>query len=110
MFGFRALCFSRADATPLPGFDENAYVEHAPFRDIPLADLVEEFALQRSANLKMLAALRDDQWSAVGTANGRTVTVRALAYIMAGHVRHHLAVLHERYAVDAGAPGGMVKS
>jgi len=104
VFSFRALCFSRADGTPLPGFDENAYVEHAGFRDIPLADLVEEFALLRSANLKMFEALRDAHWSATGTANGKTVSVRALAYVMAGHVRHHLAVLRDRYAIDAIAP------
>ena len=99
VFGFRALCFSRADRNPLPAFDENAYVAHARFHDIPLSDLVDEFALLRSANVKMLAGLRDEQWSEVGTASGKPISVRALAYVMAGHVRHHLAVLQERYAV-----------
>ena len=103
VFSYRALCFARADRTPLPGFDENAYVDHARFNDTRLSDLVEELVLLRSANLKMLGALDEGQWSATGTANGRAMSVRALAYVMTGHVRHHLVVLRDKYAVRVGA-------
>ncbi len=103
VFSYRALCFARGDRTPLPGFDENAYVDHARFNDTPLSDLVDELVWLRSANLKMLGALGEDQWSATGTANGRAMSVRALAYVMAGHVRHHFVVLRDKYAVGVGA-------
>jgi hypothetical protein len=99
VFGFRAFSFSRSDKTALPGFDENQYVQNARFNEMPLADLVEDFALMRQVNLRMLRSLGAGQWDAVGTANGNRVTVRALAFIMAGHVRHHLGVLRERYAI-----------
>ena len=102
VFSFRALCFARGDRTPLPGFDEDAYVDHARFNDTRLSDLVEELVWLRSANLKMLGALDEGQWAATGTANGRSMSVRALAYVMAGHVRHHRLVLRDRYAVRVG--------
>ena len=99
VFGYRVLRFSRADDTPLPGFDENTYVDHATFDDLSLGDLVEDLVLVRAANVRLLAALREPQWSQSGIANGTHVTVKAMAYMMAGHVRHHLNVLHERYGV-----------
>ena len=102
-FSFRAFCFSRADQNPLPGFEEDAYVEQSNFNGRRLADLVEEFALLRSANLRMLSALRDDQWARSGVANGSSITVRALAFGMAGHVRHHFKTLRDRYAVKVRA-------
>jgi len=102
VFGFRAFSFGRADATPLPGFDENEYVARASFRTTPLADLVDELLLQREANLLLFRNLAADRWSAAGSANGHRVTVRALAFIMAGHVRHHLGTLRERYGVPVG--------
>ena len=89
--------------TPLPGFDENAYVANSRFRDTPLRELVQEFTLVREGNLCMLRRLDDSMWQRAGSANGSRVTVRALAYIMAGHVRHHLAVLRERYGIAIGA-------
>ena len=99
VFGFRAFSFSRADRNPLPGFDENDYVANARFNTMPLADLLDEFACLRQANLRMLRSLSDVQWGNAGTANGHAATVCALAFIMAGHVRHHLGILRERYGV-----------
>ena len=101
VFGFRTLAFSRADATPLPGFDENAYVENAPFATTPLADLVAEFAELRAANLRLLRRADGAAWTRSGSANQNPITVRALAYVMAGHIRHHLAVMAEKYGVAA---------
>jgi hypothetical protein len=99
VFGFRAFSFSRFDSNPLPGFDENDYVANAGFNALPLAALLEDFALQRRLNLRMLRGLSDAQWAGAGTANGHAVTVRALAFIMAGHVRHHLGMLRDRYGI-----------
>jgi hypothetical protein len=98
VFGFRAFCFSRGDENPLPGFDENEYVSRSGFDRFSLADLVQEFGQVREANLAVLGRLDGDAWRRMGTASGNPVSVRALAYIMAGHVRHHLHILSTRYA------------
>ena len=66
---------------------------------MPLADLVEDFAAVRAANLRMFRALRSEQWTAAGVANGAAITVRALAYVMVGHVRHHLLGFRDRYGI-----------
>jgi hypothetical protein len=98
VFGFRAFCFSRGDENALPGFEQDDYVARASFDRCGLKDLVEEFAQLREANLIVLRRLDDAAWQRIGTASGKPVSVRALAYIMAGHVRHHLHVLSTRYA------------
>jgi len=98
-FGHRAFCISRADANPLPGFDENFYVTQSTYDSRPLADLVKDFSLLREANSRLLENLEEAAWPREGVANGAKVTVRALAYIMTGHARHHLAVLRERYEI-----------
>lgn len=100
VFGYRAFCFSRGEEAPLPSFDENQYVAAARSDSIPLAELVEELALVRRGNLAVLRRLDDREWSRVGTASGKPVSVRALAWIMAGHPRHHLNILRERYGVS----------
>jgi len=99
VFGYRALVFGRHDATELPGFDENAYAANSRAGDIPLADLVEEFALVRGGNVRLLGALPPDTWSSTGVANHRTISIRALSYLMAGHVRHHLNGLSRDYVI-----------
>ena len=97
VFGFRAFCFSRGDENPLPGFDENDYVARSGFDRCGLTDLVDAFGRVREANLTALRRFDDDAWLRMGTASGQPVSVRALAYIMAGHVRHHLHILSTRY-------------
>jgi hypothetical protein len=99
VFAFRALTFSRFDPNPLPGFDENGYVDHGHFGATSLRLLADEFLCLRRANIEMLRRLDAAQWTAEGTANAKPITVRALAYVMAGHVRHHLGLLRDRYAV-----------
>ena len=99
IFGYRAFCFSRGEQAPLPSFDENRYVDAARSDSIPLRELVEELALVRQANLAALRRLDAREWAQAGTASGKPVSVRALAWIMAGHPRHHLQILRERYAV-----------
>jgi hypothetical protein len=100
VFGYRAFCFSRGEEAPLPSFDENRYVDAARSDSIPSAELVEELALVRRGNLAVFHRLDDRGWARVGTASGKPVSVRALAWIMAGHPRHHLNILRERYGVS----------
>jgi hypothetical protein len=97
VFGFRAFSFSRGDENALPGFDQDDYVARSHFDRCQLGDLVEEFSQLREVNLAVLRRLDDDEWRRIGTASGKRVSVRALAYIMAGHVRHHLQILSAQY-------------
>jgi hypothetical protein len=71
----------------------------APYDRIDLEDLLSEFRLVRLSNIAMLRNLDETAWTRIGTANGAPVSVRALAFIMAGHVRHHMGVLSERYQI-----------
>jgi hypothetical protein len=99
VFGYRAFCFSRGEQAALPSFDENAYVAAARSDGVPLRDLVEELVLVRRSNLAFLGRLTEAEWGRVGTASGKPVSVRALAFIMVGHPRHHLGILRERYRI-----------
>lgn len=99
IFGVRAFCFSRGEHAHLPSFDENVYVANARNDERPLREIVHELVAVRQANLLHLYNLGAPEWARIGTASGHPVSVRAIAYIMAGHVRHHLAVLKERYGV-----------
>ena len=96
VFAYRALCVARGDQTPLPGFDENAYVPPAGFGACRLADLLSQFEHLRRSNLYLLRSLPADAWTRRGTANASPVTTRALAYIMAGHAEHHARILRKR--------------
>jgi hypothetical protein len=98
IFGGRAFRFARGDATPLPSFDENAYAREGHFDARLVIDLAEEFETVRRLNLYLFKHLSADHWLRTGVASDNTVSVRALAYIMAGHVRHHAAILRKRLA------------
>jgi hypothetical protein len=101
VFGYRAFCISRGEQAPLPSFDQEAYVGTSRFDAYPLAELLTEFNTLRGSNLTVLRRLSDEDWSRTGTASGATVSVRALAFILAGHVRHHVRVLRARYGLSA---------
>jgi hypothetical protein len=96
-FAFRALWFGRGFAAPLPGYDQNAGVAGAGADSVAWAAHVEEFRRVRLATVSLFRNLPSDAWTRSGTADGKPFTVRAIAYIIAGHVTHHLAVLRERY-------------
>lgn len=104
VFGYRSFCISRGEQAPLPAFDENAYVERSPYHGCALSELVRELVSTRQANLVFLSRLTDDEWMRTGTASNKTVSVRAIAYVMAGHVRHHMDILRTRYGI-AVVPG-----
>ena len=99
VFGYRAFCFSRGETAPLASFDENQYVSAARSDAIPLRELVDELALVRGSNLVVLRRLEPSEWRSVGTASGHPISVRALAWVMAGHPRHHVNILRERYGI-----------
>src|SRR5882762_87275 len=97
VFGYRAFCIARGESRNLPGFDEKEYLLRAPYNQIDLVDLLSELRLARLSNIAMLRNLDEQAWMRIGTANENQVSVRALAFIMAGHARHHMGVLRERY-------------
>jgi len=97
IFCYRALRFARRDATPLPGFDENAYAPAMEADHRKLDDVLQEWLDLRRATISFLRGLPADAWARRGIANGKEISVRALAYAIAGHLRHHLEVLAERY-------------
>lgn len=99
IFGYRALRISRADRTPLPGFEENDYIENSNYSSTALADLVDELCLLRDANLHLFSRLDPAAWQHIGVANDHPVSVRALAFIIVGHTSHHLEILRDRYQV-----------
>jgi hypothetical protein len=102
IFAYRLLRISRNDASPLAGFDETHYVPEGCFDDRPLADLLDEFRLQRASTIALVSGIPDGAWTRVGSANGYTVSARALVCIVAGHTAHHLALLRERYGLPRG--------
>ena len=97
IFVYRALCIARGDTQPLPGFEEDEYVRGAAFDSLPLAKIIAEFETVRAATLSFFDNLDDAAWAKKGNANGSGVSVRAIAYILAGHERHHRQVLKDRY-------------
>jgi hypothetical protein len=97
VFAYRALRFSRGDTTPVPGFDENQYVANASFGSRSLDDLISELEHVRHATVHLLRGLDERHMSMRGTANGLEVSVRALAFIAAGHEQHHMEILRTRY-------------
>jgi len=100
IMAYRALRIARGDETPLPGFDENAYVPPAKFDARPLSDLVAELRTTRAATLALFRSFDDDAWRRRGTASGKPVSVRAIGYMIPGHERHHEEILKTRYGLQ----------
>jgi hypothetical protein len=99
IFSYRALRVARSDRTPLPGFEENSYVQTAGSDARTVADLTRELGVVRESTVLLFDSLPDEAWGRSGVASENEVSVRALAYIVAGHARHHLRILRERYGV-----------
>lgn len=97
VFSYRALRFARGDQTPLPSFDQNDWVPQSGAAQRTLADLAAEYADVRRATLDLLSHLPPEAPVRRGTASGNEVSVRALAWIIAGHERHHLKIIREKY-------------
>jgi hypothetical protein len=97
VFLYRAFWFARGFDTPLPSFDQEIASAAARADDVPWAKHVEEFRTVRLASLSFFRSLPADAWSKAGVASGKPFTVRALAWVLAGHAAHHVAILKERY-------------
>lgn len=97
MFAFRALWFARGFSEPLASFDQNVAVSNAGSDGISWAAHLQEFRQIRAATVSLFRNLPPEAWARTGIASGNPFTVRALAYIAAGHLIHHVTVLHERY-------------
>lgn len=97
IFAYRVLRISRGDKTPIEGFEQDGYIENSHANDRSFDDLLEELGLLRKANVRLLKTLREDGWMRTGTASEKPISVRALGYIMAGHVRHHISIFKGQY-------------
>jgi uncharacterized damage-inducible protein DinB len=97
IFAYRALRFARNDPTPLPGFEQDDYIQNASFDACTLGALAAEFESVRRATLFLFEHLDAEAWMRTGVASESEASVRALAYIIAGHELHHVGVLRDRY-------------
>jgi hypothetical protein len=97
VFAYRALRFSRGDQKPLQGFDENEYINNSNYDKTILLLLIEEFSSLRKSTIALFKSMENEMWLKKGIASGHEVSVRGLAYIIAGHTEHHLDIIKERY-------------
>ncbi len=97
IFGYRALRIARKDSTELASYDENKFVDDANFNNQPLDNLIEQFKVARLNNILMFDSFDEEALQLTGIAGGNKLSVRAIAYILAGHVFHHTNILKERY-------------
>lgn len=99
VFAYRAMRIARGDATPLPGFDENAYALMAGYDARSLQDVLAEFVSVRTATISLYRGFPAEAWSRIGTASNAPISVRALAWAVAGHELHHRSILRDQYRV-----------
>ncbi len=97
IFSYRALRIARGDQTALPGFEQDDYVKNAGFGERKLTDIAEEFAEVRGATIALYRSLNEEAWGRRGTSSNHAVSVRALAFLTAGHELYHQRILEERY-------------
>ena len=94
---YRLLCFARQEKAALPAFEEDDYVANAHFKDRSLFSLTEEYILLRKSNMYLINSLKEDELNTIGVANGKQMSVRALVFVLAGHIIHHCNIIKERY-------------
>lgn len=97
IFGYRALAIARGDKTPLPSFDQDAYVAGAGFDSRTMIDIAVEFTTLRQSSIRLFGSFDKEAWLRRGLAGDNEATVRAIAWIIVGHLIHHRDVLLERY-------------
>ncbi|MBS1656726.1 MAG: DinB family protein [Bacteroidetes bacterium] len=97
VFCYRAMRFARNDKTELPGFDENSFATENRADKLKLKSLLAEYVAVRNASIAFFKNLNEEELMRTGVANGKTMSVRALLYVIAGHQKHHLGVIRERY-------------
>lgn len=97
VFAYRFLRVSRKDKTPLPGFEQDDFVRESQADEIPFSDLLAEFGAVRRSTILMIQHTKESAFDEIGTASGAPISARALAYMIVGHVEHHMASLKEKY-------------
>lgn len=97
ILGFRLLSFARGDANPLAVADQDLYIRTGEFGRHSMEDWIEEYSLTRRSNILMVRHLPEEAWARTGTVSGFRISVRAIAYFMVGHERHHLRIIREKY-------------
>ncbi|HKJ34455.1 MAG TPA: DinB family protein, partial [Balneolales bacterium] len=97
VFAYRALCISRKEKISLPGFDQDSYVANSNADTLSKSDLLNEFLLLRAFNIQMFRNFDDKMWNLKGVANNLGLQVRAIPFIIAGHLDHHLQVINSKY-------------
>lgn len=102
VFAYRALCVARGETVPLPGYEQDDYVARARFDEIPFASLLEDLKIVRRATLSLFGMMTAEEAARIGTASGAPVSARALAFMIAGHERHHLDIIRDRYLPPIG--------
>lgn len=98
VFAYRALRFAAADETPLPGFEQNSYIDNLDYTQVLLSELVDELEQVRRSNIGLFKRLPAEAWNRSGTADGKSMSVRAAAFILVGHISHHLNIIKHRVA------------
>jgi hypothetical protein len=102
ILGYRALCIARGEQITLPGFDENQYVSNGQFNKRSLYDLAHEFSIVRESNIALFKSFDSAILDIMGSANNNKMSVRAILFMIAGHEKHHINVIKERYLKAAG--------
>ncbi len=97
IFSYRVLALSRGEKTALPGFDENEYQAASEYETQEGMDILAQYKATRVATLVLLNSFSSKQWNQMGQANGKSISARALAWMIAGHEKHHLKIIKERY-------------
>ncbi|MCV9386196.1 DinB family protein [Reichenbachiella ulvae] len=97
VFGYRAMCIARGEQTPLPGFEQDDYIAGADDEANSGQDLITEFIQVRNANMSMIQNFTEDQLKKIGKASGHATSCRAIVYILAGHMAHHMNIIKVRY-------------
>ena len=106
VFGYRVSRIAAADPTPMLGYDQQQLVENRDYAPVPLMDLVEELVHLRRCNIAFLKRIRPACWDLVGTCDGKQISVRAIAFLFVGHLRHHLNIVAQRLSTAGQQPGG----
>lgn len=97
VFAYRLLTIARGDKTELPGFDQNVFIDNTDFSHLDAGDLIRVVENQRAFTFSLLNTITTDKLENMGVASGYDVSVRALIFMMAGHMEHHLEIFKERY-------------
>jgi len=97
IFAYRMLRIARGDQTPMAGFDQDVFINNTDFTHLDAGDLIRAVENQRAQSFSLINSFTTDKLTLLGTASEKSVSVRAMVYLIAGHVQHHLDILEERY-------------